>query len=298
MFKKFSYLLDYFRYLDNPIHALKFKFGLINHCKLRLKKQKCEIDLNNKTALNHLMFCIEYLDKTKIDEFTTYIKDIDKDSKICTINNIKFINIHNSDFKKNNPFGYNNDLQEYFYGDEWNMVNFKNRDVIDIGGNIGDTPLFFAKSGAQVICFEPVKHLYDLGIENINLNTNLKTQITFINKAVGAKKGEMNLSSDSIKAYIDKDTNIIQVTTIPDIITQYDFTPDILKIDCEGCEFEIIEKEDLTMFNDIIFEHHAKITGKDYNNLIKKLETDGFKCDIYPIKRFKFEDIGIIHAHK
>ena len=32
----------------------------------------------------------------------------------------------------------------------------------------------------------------------------------------------------------------------------------VLKMDCEWCEFEIILKEDLNMFHDIIFEHPQK----------------------------------------
>ena len=71
-------------------------------------------------------------------------------------------------------------------------------------------------------------------------------------------------------------------------------------MDCEGCEFEIIHNEDLTMFKDIVFEHHSKIAGKDYKPLIEKLKKDGFKIDTYPVaaSNQSFEDIGIIHEYK
>ena len=71
-------------------------------------------------------------------------------------------------------------------------------------------------------------------------------------------------------------------------------------MDCEGCEFEIILNEDLTMFNDIIFEHHSKQVGKDYKQLIKKLKEEGFKINTYDViaSSMSFEDIGIIHAFK
>ena len=54
------------------------------------------------------------------------------------------------------------------------------------------------------------------------------------------------------------------------------------------------------MFQDIIFEHHSKMTGKDYNDLINKLQKEGFKINKYPAGANKesFEEIGIIHAFK
>lgn len=296
MFKKISYLVDYFKYLDNPLEVLKFKFGLTKSCNIKIKNTSYEID--SVFILNRIMSRLKYLDYSKIGEYIEYLNEIEKDYEILNINGIKFLNTNNSDFKKKSSYKYVVDTEEYFNGDDWSMINFNNRHVIDIGGNNGDTALYFAKEGAKVISFEPIWHLYDLALKNINLNENFKNNITMVNKAVGAKKGKLNINSDSIKDYIENDTTPIEITTIPTIINDYNFTPDILKMDCEGCEFEIIEKEDLTMFNDIIFEHHSKITGKDYNMLIKKLKENGFKCDTYNNKLFEFEEIGIIHAYK
>ena len=69
-------------------------------------------------------------------------------------------------------------------------------------------------------------------------------------------------------------------------------------MDCEGCEFEIILNEDLTMFNDIIFEHHSGMVGKDYNVLIEKLKKENFKINRFPVAINNFDEIGIIHAYK
>lgn len=100
--------------------------------------------------------------------------------------------------------------------------------------------LYISLKRAEVIGFEPVRHIFELGLENISLNEYLKDQITFVNKAVGIKKGQLELTAQTIESYIDTDTYAIEVTTLPDIFNEYDFTPDILKMDCEGCEFEII----------------------------------------------------------
>lgn len=299
--QKIKFLLDYFKYLNNPISALKFKFGLKKECEIKIKKYDLPIKLTRVMSLNKLM---NLLTKTKIEKYPQllkYIKELDNNEEIIDINDIKYINIFNTDFKEEHPINYEICIEEYFSDDEWDMLNIPNRNIIDIGANVGDTALFFANNGANVIAFEPVTHLYELGIKNIELNINLKDKIQLINKAVGGKRGTLNIKHVSTEAYINKeDSYNIEVITVNDVLTKYDFPADILKMDCEGCEFEIILNEDLTMFNDIIFEHHAKIAGKDYKPLIEKLIKDGFKIDTYPVAASKqpFEDIGIIHAYK
>ncbi|WP_405287727.1 FkbM family methyltransferase [Methanobrevibacter sp.] len=300
MFKKFLFLLDYFKYIENPFDALKFKFGYVDTCNLKIKGSSKSINLVNVTSLNQLMRLIPIVSNNKIDDFLRYINDIDNDEKYLRINDISFINTFNSNFKKNKKYEYIIHLEEFFTDDEWDMVDFFGRHVIDIGGNIGDTSLFFAKKGAEVISFEPVKHLYDLSKENLKINTEYADKITLVNKGVGGKKGILTIESPTVKDYTDNDQYIMEIISIQDILDEYDFSPDILKMDCEGCEFEIILKNDLSIFNDIIFEHHSKITGKDYKLLIKTLENEGFKINTYPViaSKEKFEDIGIIHAFK
>ena len=300
--RKINFLFDYFKYLKNPFTALAFKFGLKKNCTVKFKNLNGEINLTSIVALNRLMDALVIVKNDKLNDMIKYIKEIDNDSEFVYIDNIKYYNIHNSYFKKENECDYIVCIDEYFSGDEWDMINFQNRFVIDIGANVGDTTLYFAKNGAKVIGFEPVKHLYDLGIKNISVNPNLKNNITFINKAVGGKKGIISIEdNNSTKGYSNQnDSYDIEVITINDVLNDYDFTPDVLKMDCEGCEFEIILNEDLTMFNDIIFEHHSVIVGKDYNLLVEKLKKENFKINTWPCNASNksFDKIGIIHEYK
>ena len=301
MIRKIKFFIEYFKYLNNPIAALQFKFGFKKKCIIKIKNKNLAVELKNVSSIDKLMNLMRTVDEDKCEELINYIDDIDHEKEIIVIDDINYINVYTKKFMKNNPYNFNICIEEYFSGDEWNMINLENRYIIDIGANIGDTALYFAKEKAKVLAFEPVKHLYELGMKNLSLNPEYKENIRFINKGVGGKRGELNINSDTTKTYINNADNYsVEVITIKDILNEYEFPADILKMDCEGCEFEIILNEDLTMFTDIIFEHHSKQVGKDYKQLIKKLKEEGFKINTYDViaSSMSFEDIGIIHAFK
>ena len=298
--EKLNYFFDYFKYLKNPISTLAFKFGLKKTCAVKIKNFDEIVDLKSINALNKLMFLLTNVKNDRMYDMIKYIKNIDDDAEFFLIDNIKFYNIHNTYFKKtHNDEFYGVPIYEYFYENDWDVINFKNRFVIDIGANAADRTLYFAKHGANVIGFEPVKHLYELGIENISINPNLKKKITFINKAIGGKNGKISIGNmDSTGAFVNQnDSYDVEVITVNDVLNDYDFPPDVLKMDCEGCEFEIILNQDLSMFNDIIFEHHAKFVGKDCNLLIEKLKKENFKIDTF-LSADNFNEFGMIHAYK
>ena len=183
--EKLRYLHNYFKYLKNPFDVLVFKFGLKKRCSVKIKNFDEIVNLTSIDALNRLMTILDNLQNDKVHDAIKYIKDIDNDKEFVLIDNIKFYNIYNTYFKKEHNRIYDIAIDEYFMEDDWDKINFQNRFVIDVGANVADRTLYFAKHGANVIAFEPVKHLYDLGIDNISLNPHLKDNITLINKAVG-----------------------------------------------------------------------------------------------------------------
>lgn len=181
--KKIKNLIEYFQYLKNPIETLQLKFGIKKECEIKIKNTSYSIILNNVKALNHLMILLPTTVVEKYPDLINYINDINSDNQVTEIDNIKYVNIYNEEFIKTHPKEYYICIEEYFRDDQWDMINSKNKNIIDIGANNADTALYFAKNGANVIAFEPVKHLYELGLENINLNPQLKDKIQFINKA-------------------------------------------------------------------------------------------------------------------
>lgn len=109
----------------------------------------------------------------------------------------------------------------------------------------------------------------------------------------------MSFKEGSVQAYVDG-TYDMEIISITDLLEEYEFSPDILKMDCEGCEYEIIQNHDLSMFNEIIFEHHSVSSKRDPEILISILKKQGFKINCHAIKAssLDFDEIGIIHAFK
>lgn len=284
------YLWDYVKYLKNPISCLLFKYGYKKEVTVKFRGRKEEIKL---TKVGHMNRLIDMLISPSDEyDFINYMKDIESDKEIITV--LDDIKIYNP-----SKFGFNSIFSEYYTDYYSNFdVNYKNRTIIDVGANAGDTALYFASKGAKVYGFEPVKEFYEMALKNFKLNEKLNENIKIYNYGVSYKKGKLNIDSmDSVSDYVsNNDSYEVKIVSVNDIVKQV--KPDLLKMDCEGCEFEIIEHCDMSIFNEIILEYHSKMVGKDYKKLIEKLENDGFTIDVSPIRRDNVKDIGIMHAIK
>lgn len=159
----------------------------------------------------------------------------------------------------------------------------KDKSVVDVGAGIGDSAIYFAKEGAKkVIALEPLPSVYNEAKDNIALN-NLKEKIILLNAALGVTKGKIKVprnyniyKSFNYRANGFGDT-LIDVVTLNDVLKCID-QPYLLKMDCEGCEYDIITKdyENVRKFDNIIFEfHYPKLKSRIINILSKD-----FTCDI------------------
>lgn len=284
------YLFDYFKYLKNPISCLLFKFGYKKECTVKFRSHKRTVKLTKNVLINKIMDML--VSPSEDFDFIPFIEDVESEKEIITVlDNIKIYN----------PSIYSlNYIFSEYYTDYYSnfKIDYKNRVIIDVGANSGDTALYFASKGAKVYAFEPVKEYFDMALKNLDLNPELNKNIKIFNYGVSYKKGKLNIDAmDSVSSYISQnDSYEVEIMSLNDILKHV--KPDLLKMDCEGCEFEIIENSDLSMFNELIFEYHSKIVGKDYMRIIKKLEDEGFKFDISSVYRENIKDLGMIHAYK
>ena len=104
--------------------------------------------------------------------------------------------------------------------------------AIDVGAAIGDTVLFFKKCGA--------KSVYGYELDQARVR-------------IAEKNIEMNEMGDSVVVYNKKAT----VEELHKLMTTIN-DPIFLKLDCEGCEYDIIPKLDMSKVTDVVMEYHMK----------------------------------------
>ena len=180
----------------------------------------------------------------------------------------------------------------------------ENDTVIDVGGHIGLFMLFceqFCRKG-KIYCFEPVLDNYTIFLDNVKLN-NLENVFSF-NTAVSKQDGNIPLylnDDASGHSVFLKSSNSIQVESIT-LQKIFDLNNikkcNLLKLDCEGSEYEIINSlpdSYFSMIDKMIIEYHfAEKYPKLLTDLIKKLEFTSFSVNVKKLS----DDTGLIFAVK
>lgn len=141
------------------------------------------------------------------------------------------------------------EINEVFVGEEYNKFDFQDKTIIDVGGFIGDTSVFFASKGAKkVYVFEPNKELYNHLLSNVVLN-KFENIIKTFNKGVGNKNETIDFFFRDAHGWgsifdtgMDgkKHKMTIDIVSIIDVLEKTGKI-DILKLDCEGSEYPIME---------------------------------------------------------
>jgi len=174
----------------------------------------------------------------------------------------------------------NGDIVNIFLKKNYNVFKVKDNTVIDIGANIGDTAIFFAHNGAKrIIGVEPFHKNFEVAEKNVNAN-KLTDTIVLIKAGCGSKTGSVKIdpgydSSIESRLVDFNEGEYVPVITLQDIIQKYSIPiGSALKIDCEGCEYDIIENTPsniISHFNHIQIEYHS-----GYRSLKRKLELIGY----------------------
>ena len=164
---------------------------------------------------------------------------------------------------------------------EYRHLPVKDRIVVDIGASIGDTSIYFALIGGakKIIALEPIQVSYELARKNIDLN-ECRDKIELVNagccgvnKTIFIERSLKPISSTVLKEAFNGIP--VKLLTLRDIIELYGIDSAVLKIDCEGCEYETIlmsDCETLRKFDQIQIEFHDGA-----RRLVKKLRSCGFQ---------------------
>jgi FkbM family methyltransferase len=162
--------------------------------------------------------------------------------------------------------------------------------IVDIGGYIGDFSLYAVKylNAACVVVYEPTPENFAILKQNID-NNAFGDRIVAVNKAV-SNSTEVILNveiqeSDEVHVsayfYPDAERRIIPSVTLPDILKEHHLdTVDLLKVDCEGGEYEIfstVADEIFDRIQNIVFEYH-RVDGfeEKLQLVLTRLESAGY----------------------
>lgn len=196
-----------------------------------------------------------------------------------------------------------------FFNEDYDFLTKGTETIVDIGANIGDSSIYFALKGIkEVIALEPYPYSFKIAVDNIKFN-DLDHRITLINAAFGideiveiedmvttpgsdlvlARNGGVKINSLSLSTIV-KQFNLVKKNGVA------------LKMDCEGCEYNLLkeDKNTIALFDKIQIEYHYGVKGLDY-----LLSECGFKTrTTKPVKSYNpsatnpHMEVGYIYGEK
>ncbi|MGC8543511.1 MAG: FkbM family methyltransferase, partial [Vulcanisaeta sp.] len=85
-----------------------------------------------------------------------------------------------------------------------------------------------------------------------------------------------------------------RLITLKELINETNVNTDVLKMNCEGCEYDVIlnDYDHLRLFREVVFEYHRWMTGISVSELLKILGRD-YNCNFIGIP---YEDYGYVHC--
>ncbi len=178
-------------------------------------------------------------------------------------------------------------IKETIFDDAYNISHLQNPSrIIDIGGGLGEFAIFAAKTfpDAEIITFEPNKHFFELLKKNMLMNN--VSNIKAYNIAIGGNNAQdlyipkEFAEASFLKTYNAHIINKVKVKSRP-LEEFIDREIDLLKIDCEGGEWEILSSLPIKKFQKIkhiALEYHRKAIPNIDRLLYDLLSSANFIC--------------------
>jgi FkbM family methyltransferase len=163
--------------------------------------------------------------------------------------------------------------------------------IIDVGAGIGDFTVLAAKSCPEglVHAYEPHGESYKIFRHNLSVN-NLPDVVVY--REAGGTAGGRYLSLDSSGEPIStpfvegENSASVSSSSLEQMLQRLpNARCDLIKIDCEGCEFNLIMKADpptLDRISYITMELHDEYQGYQARSLVNYLKDMGFEVEQKP----------------
>ena len=176
--------------------------------------------------------------------------------------------------------------------------------VIDVGAHIGLFSLYASQNctKGKIFAFEPIKENYEILESNKKLNdfSNIQSENCAISD-VTSKITLYQSNDESGHSRFIQTNNPVEVASksLNDFFKENRLeSVNLLKLDCEGSEYEIIDSlEDkyFEMTEKMIIEYHLADSNPELLEKLKnKLKYHSYKISIEPL----FKDIGFLYAKK
>lgn len=201
-------------------------------------------------------------------------------------------------------------LNDILINREYNAVPFRDSIFIDVGMNVGLTSLSMATKSAikTVYAFEPFKPTFERAVRNVGLNKSIAHKIQVFNYGLAGRNGTLKVavSDDSGANNIfaappptSEKSEQIEIRNAVDVLMPI-FGEAIvrkrgiiMKVDCEGAEFEIFEALDqhgLFRYVDaLMVEWHSVRADMNQAELFAPLHRAGFVVfDLTNVRTRKF----------
>jgi FkbM family methyltransferase len=200
-------------------------------------------------------------------------------------------------------------ISEILIDQEYNAVPFRDSIFVDIGMNVGLTSLFMASKPniRAVYGYEPFKPTFERAVHNVALNKSIADKVRVFNYGIAARNEVLKvaINDDSganniftAPANAEK-TEAIEVRNAVDVLTPVfgeavvRSLGVIMKVDCEGAEFEIFEalnQHGLFKYVDaLMVEWHSVKSDLSQAELFEPLQQAGFIIfDLTNVRARKF----------
>lgn len=153
--------------------------------------------------------------------------------------------------------------------------------AVDIGAYFGDSAIPMAKKGATVYAFEPSGKAGELMRRNLAAN-GVRDAVHFFNAGLCTRTRRERTNGEDL-SFVDG---------IPFLLANVPQSVDLLKMDCEGCEYPLFEDRsflDHLAPAEIVMEYH-----QGPQRLVEILQNRSYTCEVVTCS----ETTGYIYARR
>jgi len=153
--------------------------------------------------------------------------------------------------------------ETFLYDIHFSGEDLEGKTVVDVGANVGDTALYFAERGAEVLAYEPDPANYHGLLANLDLNPDLRSRVHPFPFAVGVD-GEVEfhtgLGGGSGMYETAGTVRRVKSVSLATLLEGRDRVY-LLKADCKGAEYELALQPAIARFDHLAIEYYWVAPG-------------------------------------